>query len=253
MEANEKILEIRDLWKKYPINKKESQQVLKGLSFSAGRGETAAVMGASGCGKTTLINLISGVDQADSGSIMIDHTEITGMGKSQMAVFRRNYIGMVFQDFNLLESLNVKDNILLPLILENNTENSEEKLEKITEVLSIRDLLTKRVTDISGGQKQRVAIARALIGTPRIILADEPTGSLDANSTKDVMGYLVHIKEQFGITLVMVTHDSYAASCCDKVILLRDGAVFSELRRDQKSIELFRMEILDFLKQTGGE
>ena len=201
MEEHEKLLKIKNLKKKYQINKEESLQVLKGLSFSIAHGEMAAVMGASGCGKTTLINLICGVDKADEGSIMIDHTEITGMKKSQMAIFRRNNIGMVFQDFNLLESLNVKDNILLPLILENNTENSEEGFEKIMNVLSISDLADKSVTDISGGQKQRVAIARALINTPRIILADEPTGNLDARSTKDVMEYLVHINEQFKITL----------------------------------------------------
>ena len=131
MEEHKMLLEIKNLKKKYPINKEESLQVLKGLSFSIAHGEMAAVMGASGCGKTTLINLICGVDKADEGSIMIDHTEITGMKKSQMAIFRRNNIGMVFQDFNLLESLNVKDNVLLPLILENNTENSEERFEKI--------------------------------------------------------------------------------------------------------------------------
>ncbi|WP_138303132.1 MULTISPECIES: ABC transporter ATP-binding protein [Eubacteriales] len=253
MEEHEKLLKIKNLKKKYQINKEESLQVLKGLSFSIAHGEMAAVMGASGCGKTTLINLICGVDKADEGSIMIDHTEITGMKKSQMAIFRRNNIGMVFQDFNLLESLNVKDNILLPLILENNTENSEERFEKIMNVLSISDLADKSVTDISGGQKQRVAIARALINTPRIILADEPTGNLDARSTKDVMEYLIHINEQFKITLVMVTHDSYAASYCNKVILLKDGIIFSELQKGKKSREVFLEEIYDFLKQIGGE
>ena len=120
-------------------------------------------------------------------------------------------------------------------------------------VLSISDLADKSVTDISGGQKQRVAIARALINTPRIILADEPTGNLDARSTKDVMEYLVHINEQFKITLVMVTHDSYAASYCNKVILLKDGIIFSELQKGKKSREVFLEEIYDFLKQIGGE
>ena len=239
MEEHEKLLKIKNLKKKYQINKEESLQVLKGLSFSIAYGEMAAVMGASGCGKTTLINLICGVDKADEGSIMIDHTEITGMKKSQMAIFRRNNIGMVFQDFNLLESLNVKDNILLPLILENNTENSEEGFEKIMNVLSISDLADKSVTDISGGQKQRVAIARALINTPRIILADEPTGNLDARSTKDVMEYLVHINEQFKITLVMVTHDSYAASYCNKVILLKMVSYFPNCRKGKKVERFF--------------
>ena len=246
MEEHEKLLKIKNIKKKYQIKKEESLQVLTGFSFSIAHGEMEAVLGASGCGKTTLINLICGVDKADEGSIMIDHTEITGMKKSQMAIFRRNNIGMVFQDFNLLESLNVKDNILLPLILENNTENSEERFEKIMNVLSISDLADKSVTDISGGQKQRVAIARALINTPRIILADEPTGNLDARSTKDVMEYLVHINEQFKITLVMVTHDSYAASYCNKVILLKDGIIFSELQKGKKVERFFLKKFMIF-------
>lgn len=226
MEECQNILEIRNLKKSYMINKENSLQVLKGLNISIGSGEMVALMGASGCGKTTLINLICGIDKADSGSIMIDHEEITKMRRSKMAVFRRNNIGLIFQDFNLLESLNVKDNILLPLILENRIEDSEEKLKQIAEVLSIADIMGKSVTDISGGQKQRVAIARALINTPQIILADEPTGNLDSKSTENVMEYLVDINRKFKITLVMVTHDSYAASFCDKVILLKDGIQF---------------------------
>ena len=178
MEECQNILEIRNLKKSYMINKENSLQVLKGLNISIDSGEMVALMGASGCGKTTLINLICGIDKADSGSIVIDHEEITKMRRSKMAVFRRNNIGLIFQDFNLLESLNVKDNILLPLILENRVEDSEEKLKQIAEVLSIADIMGKSVTDISGGQKQRVAIARALINTPQIILADEPTGSV---------------------------------------------------------------------------
>ena len=162
------------------INKENSLQVLKGLNISIGSGEMVALMGASGCGKTTLINLICGIDKADSGSIMIDHEEITKMRRSKMAVFRRNNIGLIFQDFNLLESLNVKDNILLPLILENRIEDSEEKLKQIAEVLSIADIMGKSVTDISGGQKQRVAMARMIASEPDILLLDEPFSALDS-------------------------------------------------------------------------
>jgi len=170
-----------------------------------------------------------------------------------MAVFRRNNIGLIFQDFNLLESLNVKDNILLPLILENRIEDSEEKLKQIAEVLSIADIMGKSVTDISGGQKQRVAIARALINTPQIILADEPTGNLDSKSTENVMEYLVDINRKFKITLVMVTHDSYAASFCDKVILLKDGIQFLEIEKNNKSNSTFLKDIYELLKRIGGE
>lgn len=253
MEECKNILEIRNLRKSYMINKESSLQVLKGLNISIGSGEMVALMGASGCGKTTLINLICGIDKADSGSIVIDHEEITKMQKSKMAVFRRNNIGLIFQDFNLLESLNVKDNILLPLILENRMEDSEEKLKQIAEVLSIVDIMSKSVTDISGGQKQRVAIARALINTPQIILADEPTGNLDSKSTENVMEYLVDINRKFKLTLVMVTHDSYAASFCDKVILLKDGIQFYEIEKNSKSNSTFLKDIYELLKQIGGE
>lgn len=253
MEECQNILEIRNLKKSYMINKENSLQVLKGLNISIGSGEMVALMGASGCGKTTLINLICGIDKADSGSIMIDHEKITKMRRSKMAVFRRNNIGLIFQDFNLLESLNVKDNILLPLILENRIEDSEEKLKQIAEVLSIADIMGKSVTDISGGQKQRVAIARALINTPQIILADEPTGNLDSKSTENVMEYLVDINRKFKITLVMVTHDSYAASFCDKVILLKDGIQFLEIEKNNKSNSTFLKDIYELLKRIGGE
>lgn len=253
MEECQNILEIRNLKKSYMINKENSLQVLKGLNISIGSGEMVALMGASGCGKTTLINLICGIDKADSGSIMIDHEEITKMRRPKMAVFRRNNIGLIFQDFNLLESLNVKDNILLPLILENRIEDSEEKLKQIAEVLSIADIMGKSVTDISGGQKQRVAIARALINTPQIILADEPTGNLDSKSTENVMEYLVDINRKFKITLVMVTHDSYAASFCDKVILLKDGIQFLEIEKNNKSNSIFLKDIYELLKRIGGE
>lgn len=253
MEECQNILEIRNLKKSYMINKENSLQVLKGLNISIGSGEMVALMGASGCGKTTLINLICGIDKADSGSIMIDHEEITKMRRPKMAVFRRNNIGLIFQDFNLLESLNVKDNILLPLILENRIEDSEEKLKQIAEVLSIAEIMGKSVTDISGGQKQRVAIARALINTPQIILADEPTGNLDSKSTENVMEYLVDINRKFKITLVMVTHDSYAASFCDKVILLKDGIQFLEIEKNNKSNSTFLKDIYELLKRIGGE
>lgn len=246
MEECQNILEIRNLKKSYMINKENSLQVLKGLNISIGSGEMVALMGASGCGKTTLINLICGIDK-------IDHEEITKIRRSKMAVFRRNNIGLIFQDFNLLESLNVKDNILLPLILENRIEDSEEKLKQIAEVLSIADIMGKSVTDISGGQKQRVAIARALINTPQIILADEPTGNLDSKSTENVMEYLVDINRKFKITLVMVTHDSYAASFCDKVILLKDGIQFLEIEKNNKSNSTFLKDIYELLKRIGGE
>lgn len=253
MESPADILKIANLYKSYPIQKGLALPVLQGIDLTIKAGELAAVMGPSGCGKTTLMNLISGVDSADSGSIMIRDTEITTMNKSQMAVFRRSHIGLIFQDFNLMESLNVKDNILLPLFLDNHSQYGEETFQKICKILSICDITDKNITDISGGEKQRTAIARALINHPQIILADEPTGNLDAKSTKDVMEYLTDINREFQATLFMVTHDSYAASYCDKVILLKDGKVLSVLEKAQNSRKIFLEHIYEFLKQIGGE
>lgn len=253
MESPADILKITNLSKSYPIRKGLALPVLQGIDLTIKAGELTAVMGPSGCGKTTLMNLISGVDSADSGSIMIRDTEITTMNKSQMAVFRRSHIGLIFQDFNLMESLNVKDNILLPLFLDNHSQYGEEMFQKICKILSICDITDKNITDISGGEKQRTAIARALINHPEIILADEPTGNLDAKSTKDVMEYLTDINREFQATLFMVTHDSYAASYCDKVILLKDGKVLSVLEKAQNSRKIFLEHIYEFLKQIGGE
>ncbi len=253
MNCQTDILKIADLYKSYPLRKGHALPVLQGINVTIKAGEMAAVMGASGCGKTTLINLISGVDRADRGSIKIQDVEITKMNKSEMAVFRRNHIGLIFQDFNLLESLNVKDNILLPLILGNDSGHSDELLQKISATLSINDIKDKHIVDISGGEKQRVAIARALINTPQIILADEPTGNLDAKSTRDVMDYLTEINKKFQATLLMVTHDSYAASYCHKVILLKEGRITSVLEKGDKNRTAFLEHIYEFLKQIGGE
>ncbi|MEY8392820.1 ABC transporter ATP-binding protein [Lachnospiraceae bacterium 45-W7] len=253
MDCETNILKITDLHKSYPLRKGLSLPVLQGIDIKIKAGEMTAVMGASGCGKTTLINVISGVDRADSGSIIIEDTEITNMNKSQMAIFRRNHIGLIFQDFNLLESLNVKDNILLPLILGKNFSHGEELLQKLAAILSIEGITDKYITDISGGEKQRAAIARALINSPQIILADEPTGSLDAKSAKDVMEYLTTINQELQATLLMVTHDTFAASFCHKVILLKEGKIASVLEKGDKSRSIFLEHIYEFLKQIGGE
>jgi len=251
MEKNEIILRVKKLYKSYIHNETELR-VLKGIDFDVHAGEMTAIMGSSGCGKTTLMNLISGIDKADSGSIFIKDIEVSGMKKSEMALFRRNHMGLIFQDYNLLESLDVKDNILLPLILDNK-EKSDNELKNILEILSIEDIINKNITDISGGQKQRTAIARALINTPEIILADEPTGNLDAKSTKDVMKHLKSINETLGVTLLMVTHDSYAAAYCSKVILMREGKIVSTLKRGERNQDEFLTDIYEFLKQIGGE
>ena len=223
MEECQNILEIRNLKKSYMINKENSLQVLKGLNISIGSGEMVALMGASGCGKTTLINLICGIDKADSGSIMIDHEEITKMRRSKMAVFRRNNIGLIFQDFNLLESLNVKDNILLPLILENRIEDSEEKLTQIAEVLSIADIMGKSITDISGGQKQRLSIARALVMRPELYIFDDSFSALDYKTDAALRKALK--EETADATTIIVAQRISTILHAEQIIVLDEGRI----------------------------
>ena len=178
-----------------------------------------AIMGPSGSGKTTLLNIISGVDRPDKGSVWIDGQNLAELSKAESALFRRRRLGMVFQDFNLIESLSVKENVLLPMILEKKFE--EEQAEKVLKVLGIEDIQTKNPAEISGGQKQRAAICRALVNNPALILADEPTGNLDSKLTKEVMNYFFHINQQIGISILMVTHNILAASYCHKIFQKR--------------------------------
>ena len=246
------ILEVSHVFKSYKT-KTEKADVLKDINLCVGESETVAVMGPSGSGKTTLLNLISGIDKADSGEIVIDGKSISDMSKSEMALFRRKRLGMVFQDFNLLECLNVRENILVPMSLEKMyCDEQEIRLENVAKILCIEDILNKNVTDISGGQKQRTAIARAIANDPVVIIADEPTGNLDSKSAKDVMSYLVEANEKFGTGILMVTHDTFAASFCKRIILLKDGTVVSELDRKGSRHQFFH-DILEMLVMIGGE
>jgi ABC-type antimicrobial peptide transport system, ATPase component len=246
------ILEVSHVYKCY-LSKTEKTEVLKDISLSIGEKETVAVMGPSGSGKTTLLNLLSGLDAADSGEILINGKNITDMSKEEMALFRRKNLGMVFQDFNLLDCLNVRENILVPMALEKMfCENQEARLGEVAELLGIGGILGKKVSDISGGEKQRTAIARAIANSPSIIIADEPTGNLDSKSAKDVMSYLAEANEKFGVGLLMVTHDSFAASYCQRVVLLKDGAIVSELIRKGSRKQFFH-DILEMLVMIGGD
>jgi putative ABC transport system ATP-binding protein len=246
------ILDVSHVFKSYQT-KTEITEVLKDINLSVGEKETVAVMGPSGSGKTTLLNLISGLDKADSGEITIDGKSLSEMSKAEMALFRRKRLGMVFQDFNLLECLNVRENILIPMALEKMyLDEQEARLKKVAEILSIGDILGKNITDISGGQKQRVAIARAIANAPAMIIADEPTGNLDSKSAKDVMNYLVEADESLGTSILMVTHDSFAASFCQRVVLLKDGAIICEKHR-KGSRQQFYHDILEMLVMMGGD
>lgn len=220
-------LEIQNLWKSYPVNQNKRSKrlsVLKNLNLQIAQGDTVAVMGPSGSGKTTLLNLIGGVDRPDQGRVLVEGRPLNELDADEMALFRRKRLGLVFQDFNLIESLTVRENILLPMILEKKDEEEQEaQVPKLMNLLGIGELADKSVADISGGEKQRAAICRALVNDPALLLADEPTGNLDSRSTKEVMNHFIHINRQLGTTLLMVTHEPFAASYCRRVVFLKDG------------------------------
>lgn len=231
-EENMDLLTIEALWKSYAPSRQEKLDVLKGLSLRVEPGEMVAVMGASGSGKTTLVNLISSVDLPDRGEIRIGGQRLSELDKTGRALLRRRVLGMVFQDFNLIESLSVRENILLPMILdERPAEEQEQRLLALVKPLGIEDIVNRGITEISGGQKQRAAICRALINGPAFLLADEPTGNLDPRSTREVMRCFEKIHAETGTGVLMVTHDTFAASCCGRAVFLADGVIGADIRR----------------------
>lgn len=203
-------------------------------------------------GKTTLLHVLTGVDTPDDGEVVIGGEKFSQLTGEEKAFFRRKHMGMIFQDFQLLESLTVKENILLPLILDRkDAEIQQESFSKTVDVLGIEELADKGITEISSGQKQRVAIGRALINEPDIIFGDEPTGSLDRRTTGDVMRCMVQMNQQSDISFLLVTHDVYTASFCDRVLFLQDGSLAGEVRKE-KNIDNFREDILKTLCLLGG-
>jgi len=246
-------LDMKDIWKCYPLRNKDELTVLKGLNLQVRQGDMVAIMGPSGSGKTTLLNIISGIDWSDKGSVWIEGQHLSDMNQEELALFRRRRIGMVFQDFNLIESLTIKENILLPMILEKKSAGEqEEQAERLMQILGIEETHSKNITEISGGQKQRAAICRALVNHPAIILADEPTGNLDSKSTKEVMQYFIRINHEVGTSILMVTHDTYAASYCNRAVLLKDGELAADIERTGSRKD-FLDSITEMLALIGGE
>lgn len=245
-------LKASNLSKSYRSSK-ETVTVLHNVDLQIARGEMAAVMGPSGSGKTTLLHVLTGVEAADSGKIEIGGEDFTRLTQEEAAIFRREHMGMIFQDFQLLESLTVKENILLPMILNHKSaDEQEEALEKVMDALGIETLADQGLTELSGGQKQRTAIGRALIHEPEMIFGDEPTGSLDRKTTGDVMNCMVQMNHKFGCSFLIVTHDAYAASFCDRVLLLQDGKLECEIKKKGSSAA-FQEEILKKLCGRRGE
>lgn len=247
------VLETKNLSKIYGGKGKGiSVKALEDFNMSIKSGEFVGVMGPSGSGKTTLLNILATIDSPSSGEVLINGQNPYRLKEDDLAIFRRNNLGFIFQDFNLLDTLSVKENIILPLVLEEmNRKKIEEKLDSIASVLNIKEILNKRTYEISGGQQQRTACARAIINDPAIILADEPTGNLDSKASFDLMSSLGKINREKNGTIVMVTHDAFAASFCNRIIMIKDGKFFTELVK-KSNRQAFFNEILDALSLLGG-
>ncbi|WP_085832537.1 ABC transporter ATP-binding protein [Clostridium merdae] len=250
------ILEVNNLKKVYTTRFGGNQvEALKNVSFSVEKGEYVAIMGESGSGKTTLLNILAALDKPTSGSVLLDARDFSKIKESQIATFRRDNLGFVFQDFNLLDTFSLKDNIFLPLVLAGtHYREMEQRLQPIAKQLGIAELLNKYPYEVSGGQKQRVAVARALITNPRLILADEPTGALDSKSTDELLHLFSQINHG-GQTILMVTHSVKAASHAGRVLFIKDGEVFHQIYRGSSSNETMYQKISDTLTvlATGGD
>lgn len=249
-----RLLQVQNISKLYGIpNTENAVEALKDVDFSIENGEFVAIMGPSGSGKTTLLNVISGIDKPTDGVVLINDEPIHEMNKEQQAIFRRQKIGFIFQDFNLLDSLDVKDNILLPMILEKRSpEQLEQKLTQLSELFGIQSILNKYPHEISGGQKQRVAITRALVNEPAIIFADEPTGNLDSKNAAILMENLKKIVEELETTILLVTHDVFAASYCQRVLFIKDGSLHSSIVNEGDQ-QQFLQQIMSSLTDVGGK
>ena len=247
------ILKIENL-KKYYGTKNNITKAIDNISFIVNEGEFVAIMGASGSGKTTLLNCISTIDTVTAGKIIINNKDITEIKDRDIASFRRNNLGFVFQDFNLLDTLTIAENISLSLIINKKNENKiDEMVNDIAKRLGIEGILDKFPYEVSGGQKQRCACARALINNPKLILADEPTGALDSKSSRMLLETMDEINKKLNATILMVTHDAFSASFCQRILFLKDGNIFTEILKGSKTRKEFFNEILDILTLLGGD
>lgn len=246
------MLQIEKVSKTYH-SKGMDYPVLKEITATIHDGEFVAIMGPSGSGKTTLLNVISGFISADEGKVILDEQDILTSEEDTLAEIRQHKLGFVFQDFMLLNGLTIRENIFLPQIIAGKQKNKmEQNTQKLLFVFGIEEIAEKYPAEVSGGQKQRASIARALSNNPSIILADEPTGNLDSKSSTAVIEAFLNAKEKIGATIFMVTHDAFAASYADKVIALKDGAVFGELVRRGQPKD-FLNELLDFTRKVNGD
>lgn len=239
---------------KYYGNGSNVTKAIDRVSFQVAKGEFVGVMGASGSGKTTLLNMMSTIDRVTAGHIYYGDVDITELSEDGLSDFRKNNLGFVFQDYNLLDTLTIEENIVLAMTLHKEGRDSiKKKCAQMLRLLGITDIKDNFPYQVSGGQKQRCACARALVNNPRLILADEPTGALDSRSAQTLLETFSNMNASLKATILMVTHDAFSASYCGRILFLKDGKIFHELMRGSKSRREFLNEILDVLALTGGE
>ncbi|HIR48679.1 MAG TPA: ABC transporter ATP-binding protein [Candidatus Faecimonas gallistercoris] len=249
----ENILKI-DKVEKYYGSRSSLTKAIDNISFEVDKGEFVAIMGASGSGKITLLNCISTIDRVTSGHIYVDGEDITKLKGNKLNKFRREELGFIFQDFNLLDTLTAYENIALALSIQNvSASDIAKRIDKVAKELDIKDVLKKYPYQMSGGQKQRVASARAIITNPKLVLADEPTGALDSKSAKMLLERFTYLNKELMATILMVTHDAFTASYASRVIFIKDGKIFNELHRGSDSRKEFFDKIIDVVTLLGGD
>ena len=247
------LLKIQQI-EKYYGSKSSLTKAIDDISFSVDKGEFVAIMGASGSGKTTLLNCISTIDRVTAGHIFLEGTDVTALKGKALNKFRRDNLGFIFQDFNLLDTLTAYENIALALsIQKKSAKEIDTAVNIVSEQLDIKDVLSKYPYQMSGGQKQRVASARAIVTSPKLVLADEPTGALDSKSAKLLLERFRYLNRECGATIMMVTHDSFTASYASRIIFIKDGRIFSELSRGDNTRKQFFDRIIDVVTLLGGD
>ena len=249
----EKVLEVKNI-EKYYGNKSNLTKAIDNISFDVEEGEFVGIMGASGSGKTTLLNCISTIDRVTAGKIVINGEDITKLRGNNLNKFRREELGFIFQDFNLLDTLTCYENIALALTIQRvNPKEIDERVKKIAEKLEIKDILKKYPYQISGGQKQRVASSRAIITNPKLVLADEPTGALDSKSARQLLETFETLNTNLNATILMVTHDAFTASYAKRILFIKDGKIFNELIKGNDTRKQFFEKIIEVQTLLGGE
>lgn len=249
----EKVLEVKNI-EKYYGNKSNLTKAINNISFNIEKGEFVGIMGASGSGKTTLLNCIATIDKVTAGKILINNQDITKLKGNKLNKFRREELGFIFQDFNLLDTLTAYENIALALTIQKVTPKEiETRVKDIANKFNITDILNKYPYQISGGQKQRVASSRAIITNPKLVLADEPTGALDSKSARQLLESFEDLNEKLNTTILMVTHDSFTASYANRILFIKDGKIFNELIKGEDSRKEFFEKIIEVQTLLGGE